>query len=133
MRKLKLVRQLLVPGLLATVMGGTAQAATVVLTPVLGGTISGTTALAPNETINYKFTVPAPYNFKFSFSDVIAFTTSGQSGNFVETFTNGPAPSTGSYVLSTAVPEPAAWALMLVGVAGVGAMTRRRTARAATV
>ena len=120
-------------GVMALAIAGSAQAKTVVinLSPVLGGTISGTTDLSANETVKYKFTVPVPYNFKFTFADGIAFTTSGQNGNYIETFTNGPVASTGSYTLATAVPEPASWALMLVGFGGLGAVARRRKALAA--
>ena len=131
MRNPKFLRNLILPALLTTAIAGTGHAAVVNLTPVLGGTITGTTELAPHEKISYTFKVPVPYHFMFGFSDVIDFTTSGGPGDFVETFTNGATASTGSYTLSTAVPEPATWAMLIVGLAGVGAMTRRRNVKPA--
>ena len=133
MRTLNLLKTALVPALLATAIAGAAQAKTVVipLTPDLPGTITGTTALSAHEKVIYTFTIPKPYNFFFEFSDGIDFTTSGQAGSYQETFTNGSAASTGTYTLTTSVPEPASWAMMLVGFGALGAVVRRRKAAVA--
>lgn len=49
-----------------------------------------------------------------------------------QSLSNFTASSTGSFSAAVAaVPEPGAWALMLVGFGGIGALMRRRTALAA--
>jgi hypothetical protein len=110
-----------------------AQALTYVLTPVYPGTISGTTPYAFNETLKYIFTIASPYRFSFTatgsggtFPFPIGFTAMGGPGSYTQTF--GPFPVTGtiSYSLTTTIPEPGVWTMLIVGFGLVGISTRRR-------
>lgn len=101
-------------------------------------TVSGTLNYVSNEKLIFKFTVDAPYNFTFdasgsggTFPFTISSTATGSAGKYTETFGEYPVHGTIDYTLTTAVPEPASWALMIVGVGAVGASMRRRKAVAA--
>ncbi len=100
-----------------------ASASALTLSPVLtgaGGTISGSTA----GTTTYVFTITAPYKFSFTVNGNTELT--GYSGLYT---VHQPGAST--YSLTTAVPEASTWAMMLIGVAGVGGVMRRRSATVA--
>ena len=112
-----------------------AEAATVIKTlhPVYPGTISGVFTYTANEKVDFKFTVAAPYHFSFSadssgpgFPFPIDISASGTAGTYTEVF--GPFPVSGAvdYTLTTAVPEPGVWALMVAGFGLVGVSARRR-------
>ena len=83
-------------------------------TPIASITLGSS---APYTLYSYTFT-PAGGNLTFTEQGP-----SDQEGNVLD-----------NVVLSTGVPEPAAWALMLVGIGGLGANLRgsRKTATAAT-
>lgn len=78
----------------------------------------------------------AAYDLIGNFSDQIR----GNGGTFgsVDTFSlvgfsTGQAVGSGESSITTVVPEPATWALLIVGFGGAGAMLRRRRARDAFV
>jgi hypothetical protein len=96
-----------------------------------------------NETLKFTYTIPAPDKYKFT--DTVDLTIPGipvlaipgaQTGGSGAAMTViGPLAYSGTvtYTLDVlGVPEPASWALMLVGVAGAGAVFRRRRTAAAT-
>ena len=79
------------------------------------------------------FTILAPYSFSFTatgsggtFPFPIPVSASGTSGSYTETFGPLPVHGTVSYSLTTAVPEPATWSLMLLGLAALGGALRLR-------
>jgi hypothetical protein len=101
---------------------------------------SGTVTYSSSQIIEFKFTVDSPYNFSFNaVQDVnytpafsITETATGGAGMYTETFTpvkigNSSYSGTIAYTLTAAVPEPASWALMIVGVGAVGASMRRKS------
>jgi hypothetical protein len=112
------------------------------LTPVYPGTITGSVPYpdgVSGSVVDFKFTIAAPYHFTFTetgsggtFLFPISITSTGQAGKYTETF--GPFPVTGTldYSLTTGVPEPATWALMMVGFGLAGASMRRRARVQAT-
>ena len=70
----------------------------------------------PFTTHTYSFTTATAGNLVFTDSGP-----SNQQGNLLDN------------VSLTAVPEPASWAMMIVGLFGLGAALRRRNATAATL
>ncbi len=130
-------------GLAVASIAASAQAKTVVikLTPPpvkAGDVLSGTVDYSKNETLKFTYTIPAPDKYKFTDTVVLTLpgdlppldipgTQTGGSGAAVTVI--GPLPYSGTvtYTLDVlGVPEAASWALMVVGVGGVGAMVRRR-------
>jgi hypothetical protein len=118
----------------AAAIPSTALAKTVNLTPLFPGTITGVVSpYLAGEVVYFKFTIAPNYHFVFTdtgtggnFPFPIASTATGGAGNYTETF--GPVPVHGQvdYTLTTAIPEPASWALMFVGFGLTGAIMRRR-------
>lgn len=109
------------------------QAVVKIITPVYPGTVSGSVAYTTNESLYFKFTVNSPYKFTFTadgsggtFPFPIDLEATGTSGTYTEKF--GPFPVNGvvDYILTTVVPEPGAWMLMVAGFGLVGASARRR-------
>jgi hypothetical protein len=106
-------------------------------------TITGSGTYTAGETLDFTFTIVAPLNYLFTDTitvligeSEIPFTSSstGEAGVYSET--SGPIPFSGTYTYSlttTDVPEPAAWALMLVGFGGLGAALRTRRRAIAAV
>jgi hypothetical protein len=118
---------------------GSAGAVTINLMPVYPGTISGSVPYTPNETLKFTFTVKSPYTFTFiesgsggTFPYPITVESTGSAGAYTETFPKVPASGVVDYSLTTAVPEPATWALMMVGFGLAGASMRRRARVQAT-
>jgi hypothetical protein len=117
---------------LAAAAATPASALTVILHPIYPGTVSGSVPYSSNEQVIFKFTVKSPYNFDFSatgtggnFPFAISDTATGSAGTYTETFGKYPVHGTLSYSLTT-VPEPASWALMLVGFGAAGVSIRRK-------
>lgn len=111
----------------------TAHATTIMLAPAGAGTVSGATFYATNETLVFNLAIKSPDTFKFSatgsggtFPFPISESLSGMSGTYSLTYGPFPVSGTVDYTLTTAVPEPASWALMIVGLAVVGGYVRRR-------
>lgn len=113
--------------------GGAASAATTIaITPAVPGTVMDTTTYTANDTVDFTFTIPTGYTFQFAtagfggtFPAPVGFSASGGSGSFTETF--GPYPYHGflAYSLTTAaIPEPAVWSLMLLGLGALGGALR---------
>ena len=104
------------------------------LTPVYPGTISGTTTYSANEVLDYKFTIASPYHFTFTatgtggnFPFPIAISAAGTFGTYTEQFGPFPVHGTVDYTLTTAVPEPGVWVMLVGGFSLVGVAARRRS------
>jgi hypothetical protein len=122
----------------AAVLGISACAAHAVTVVNLGTfdsktTVSGSIPYTSDELVDFKFTIDSPYKFQFSdsgsggtFPFPIGSTATGGAGSYTETYGAYPVHGTLSYSLTTYVPEPAPWALLIVGVGAVGGATRRR-------
>jgi hypothetical protein len=118
----------------AVAIPGVALAKVVNLTPAFPGTISGVVdPYLAGKVVKFNFTIAPKYSFVFTetgtggdFPFPISITSSGGAGSYTETF--GPVPVHGvvDYTLTTAIPEPASWALMIVGFGVTGASMRRR-------
>jgi hypothetical protein len=118
----------------AATIPSAALAKTVNLTPLFPGTITGVVSpYLAGEIVDFKFTIEPNYRFVFTESGMggnfpfpISSTSTGGAGSYTETF--GPVPVHGEveYTLTTAIPEPATWALMMVGFGLAGASMRRR-------
>ncbi len=131
---LSLKRALGVSAVAATLcLASPSQAVTKILTPVYPGTITGSVTYTTNESLFFKFTIASPYKFKFTadgsggnFPFPIDIAATGTSGTYTEKF--GPFPVHGAvdYTLTTVVPEPAVWVLMIGGFGLVGLSARRR-------
>jgi hypothetical protein len=101
--------------------------------------ITNTVPYTSNEIVDFKFTIDTPFVFTFTNTanlddfPPITETETGEAGVYTLSF--GPIAETGSltYTLSTLVPEPATWALMLVGFGGLGAAMRARRRAIAAV
>ncbi len=117
------------------VLAAPSHAATVIklITPTYPGTVTGTTTYSTNETLDYKFTVAAPYRFSFTasgsggtFPFPIVISATGTAGTYTEKFGPFPVKGTVDYSLTTVVPEPGVWILMIGGFGLVGLSARRR-------
>lgn len=116
-----------------------AAAATVTLTATdsLQTYTNTTGASGSYKTIDIDYTIASPGDEKLLYYALYIDNTIGSSN------TTGPLTTSGTYVYGklykgftveyqlVPVPEPAAWAMMLVGFGGVGAAMRRRGAKAA--
>jgi len=97
-----------------------AYAGTTTITPVLGGSVPGSFTFTGPGTEDFDFTIPTPYRYDFTLSaGLFSTTTSGGPGSYVVAVTATGA-GTVDYTLTTAVPEPMTWAMMLLGFAGLG-------------
>jgi hypothetical protein len=113
------------------------------LTPTYPGTITGSVAypdgVMNGDVIKFTFTIKPDYHFVFTdsgsggtFPFAIGTTATGGAGSYTETYGPFPVKGTLDYTLTTAIPEPASWALMTVGFGLAGASIRRRTRVQAT-
>jgi hypothetical protein len=133
---MKKFKTLLVGALLGAAtasIGASASATVYTLMPKEPGTITGSEDVAGPGMDSFQFTVDSPYTFSFSATSGVfefpIYTAGTAPGTYTVDFTATGAGTIG-YTLTTAgVPEPAAWAMMLVGVGGVGAAMRRRSVK----
>lgn len=115
-------------------------------TNLLSGTFTGADLIVPNSTIGaFLSTNSATYtssllDFSASTGNVFSFSFSGleyPNGDLtseIPTFTatgNGSFDSTGFTVVNSPIPEPATWAVMILGFGMMGAALRRRHAMGA--
>lgn len=111
-----------------------AQATTIALAPTGAGTVTGSTLYTTNEALVFDLTITLPNTFKFTASGSggtfpfrISESLSGMPGTYSLSYGPFPVEGTVDYTLSTtggAVPEPATWTLMMVGVGEAGATLR---------
>jgi hypothetical protein len=116
-------------------LAASAGATVFTITPAEPGTVSGTEAVDAAGPDAFAFTVTSPYTFSFSeISGVFSFpiyAAGTAAGAYTVDFT-ATGPGEIGYSLTTmGVPEPTTWAMMLVGVGGLGVAMRRRQAQTA--
>ena len=101
-------------------LGGNQRGAADQTTVIKMGHFSDSITLAsdaPMTTYSFTFDTGKPAKLKFK-----ELGPSDQQGNLLDNVVLSSGPSTN---LAGAVPEPATWAMMILGVGGIGAMRRR--------
>jgi len=107
---------------------GAAQAKTVDLGTIDSATTEANSfAVTSGETVVFEFTVDAPYVYTLTIDEPGSDNTYSGAGTYTyyQKTKFGEAGEF-SYSLTTAVPEPMTWALMVMGVGGLGAVMRRQ-------
>lgn len=118
-------------------LSGATQAKTVIIdlgTINSAETFSGYFRFQKKEKVIFKFTVEQPYDFKFTgiidgkkFIAPLTWDKTGEDGNFTEVIGSFSHKGKLDYAMTTSVAEPAAWALMILGMGAVGGVARRRS------
>ena len=118
--------------------GGTIDAASVAIgngASCAGNTNGGSTFCTIGPMDIWVATVTSPTSIKFTAQNPTYYLSQGQD-YFVNVFFKGSTPTgfTGSWLTTYSpggVPEPTSWALMMLGVGGIGLVMRRRVRNAA--